>query len=145
MKAVVRGLLVIGMIVGMVLRAAGAEEKKADFVATVALLIGGEKGGDSYISGSFGPGVRVDFNLSKSFMISPEVSLFWGALSPGCTVNYRFGKGFIGLGAMTIWDEGAIGLFKAHIGAKGRHWMFAASYHKGGWITAVGLTIGYIF
>lgn len=129
MKTFARSLLAMGMIAGVVLGAAGAEEKKTDFAVTVAFLIG--EGGD-YINGSIGPGARVDFNLTKSFMISPEASIFWGTVSPGCTVNFRFGKGFIGLGAMAIWDEGAIGLFKAHIGAKGRHWTVAASYHKGG-------------
>jgi hypothetical protein len=134
----------MGMIAGMVMGAAGAEDKKVQLGVTVALLIGGETGGD-YISGVFGPGARVDFNLTKSFMVSPEVSLLWGSISPGGTVNYRFGKGFAGLGAMVIWDEGAIGLFKAHVGAKGLHWLVAASYHRGGWISAVGLTVGYIF
>jgi len=33
----------------------------------------------------------------------------------------------------------------ARVGAKGRHWTVAVSYHTGGWLTFVGLTAGYIF
>ena len=135
----------MGMTVGVVMGAAGAAEKKVQFAVTIAGLVGEEEDEFSLI----GPGARVDFSLTKSFMISPEASLltghFLGAISPGCTVNYRFGKGFIGLGAMVIGAAGSPVMLKAHVGAKGRHWTVAASYHTGGWLTFVGLTAGYIF
>ena len=124
MKTVARALMVMGMIAGMVTVAAGAQEKKVQLAVTLGLLAGDDDGED--IGVGICPGVRVDFNLTKSFMISPEASLFLGgrltgAIYPGCTVNYRFGKGFIGLGAMVIAAMESPIMLKAHIGAKGRH------------------------
>ncbi len=148
MKTLARSLLAMGMIAGLVMSTAGAQEKKAQFAVTLGLLAGDDDGEN--IGVGICPGVRADFNLTKSFMISPEASLFLGgrltgAIYSGCTVNYRFGKGFVGLGATVIVAMESPIMLKAHIGAKGRHWTVAGSFQTGGWLTFVGLTAGYIF
>jgi hypothetical protein len=128
--------------IGLAVLGAEGQERKVHFALTVGVIVGGSEDG---FGGAVGPGARVDFNLSPKVMISPEVSLFWGGVSPGCTINARFGRGFIGLGCLALSDEGLIWHFKGHIGVKGGHWTAAASFLKGRWITAVGLTAGYIF
>jgi len=144
------GMFVMGLAVGVAMGEANPQEKIVQFAVTGTLLLGTWTDGD--MGAVIGPGVRVDFNLTKYLMISPETSLFWGTVSPGCTVNFRFGKGFIGLGgAITsggFFEEGAIGLFKAHIGAKWRNWLIEGSLLREGrdaWINVVGLTAGFVF
>src|SRR4030067_1018234 len=47
---------------------------------------------DTYSSDSkaiFGPGLRVDFNLGRSFIIAPEVFAGIGGWSLGCPLHFR--------------------------------------------------------
>jgi len=154
------GLVVVAMAHGSVLRADSASLRRIQFAVTVAGLAGS---GETY--GGFsniGPGGRVDFNLGKRLMISPEIAWFFGedgGLSLGGTVNYRFGKGYAGLGVVSLNKSNAIFLYdyrhaatafwKAHAGIKGRHWLIDVSYvtiniaHL--WLYGFGMTAGYIF
>jgi hypothetical protein len=53
-----------------------AEQKKTQFAVTLGLLAGDDDGEDT--GAGICPGLRVDFYLTKSFMIRPEASLLWG-------------------------------------------------------------------
>jgi hypothetical protein len=53
-----------------------AEQKKTQFAVTLGLLAGDDDGEDT--GAGISPGLRVDFYLTKSFMIRPEASLLWG-------------------------------------------------------------------
>ena len=46
--------------------------------------------------------MRVDLELKGPFAVSPEIDMYqyWRSIVPACTLNLRFGKGYIGLGPM---------------------------------------------
>jgi len=140
--------------------AGAAKEKTVQFAVTVAGIMGHNevKGDFSHL----GPGVRVDVLPTKWLMISPEISYLsgWnGGLSLGGTVNGRLGKGYIGLGFLSLRQTTAVyfapqtdelsALWKAHVGLKGRHWLIAFSAFTDSlsdpWIHGLGLTAGYVF
>ncbi len=150
MNKIVLVLLVAGLFLSAGLGAAVPGEKTTQISLGVSALVLSE----TYSSGSkgiYGPGLRVDFNLGKSLIIAPEVSGGVGGWSAGGTVNFRSGKFFAGAGYLAAalggnWDEwGVNSLFKLQIGAKGPHWLVAASYVTNRWLNGFGLTAGYIF
>jgi hypothetical protein len=106
-------------------------------------------GNDS--KGIYGPGLRVDFNLGRSFIVAPEVSAGIGGWTAGGTLNFRSKKFFVGAGYLAAslggsWDDWGINsLFKVHAGAKGRNWLLALSYVTNRWLNGFGVTAGYIF
>jgi len=101
------------------------------------------------------PGLRVDLNLGKSFILAPEASLGFTGLYVGGTFNYRLRKFFVGAGGGLIYfykeaqDIQGDWVLKIQAGAKGSHWLVAAAYVSnilsGGWLNGVHLTAGYIF
>ena len=109
---------------------------------------------DTYSSDSkaiFGPGLRVDFNLGRSFIIAPEVSAGIGGWTLGGTVNFRSKKFFVGAGYLAAglggsWREwGVNSLLKIQAGTKGLKWLIAASFVVNRWLKGFGLTAGYVF
>jgi hypothetical protein len=97
------------------------------------------------------PGAKGHFNLGRSVVVAPEVSAGIGGWSAGGTVNFRSkgffaGAGYLVAGLGGSWGEwGANSLFRVQAGAKGPHWLFAASYLANRWLKGFGVTAGYIF
>jgi hypothetical protein len=150
-----KALGVMGIVAGLALNAAGAEEKKVQIALTGSFLIGESVAGTGGIGGF---GMRAVLELKGPFAVSPEIDMYqyWRSIVPACTLNLRFGKGYIGLGPMVSWavpDGYAVGLVKAHAGIKSRHWLIEADYiaggasrHTGGErTTLIGLTAGLVF
>ncbi len=150
MKKTVLGLLVAGLFLSAGLGAAVPGEKTTQISLGVSALVLSETYSDGS-KGIYGPGLRVDFNLGKSLIVAPEVSGGVGGWSAGGTVNFRSGKFFAGAGYLAAslggnWDEwGVNSLLKLQIGAKGPHWLIAASYVANRWLKGFGLTAGYVF
>ncbi|MGB8958889.1 MAG: hypothetical protein WCC00_07755 [Candidatus Aminicenantales bacterium] len=151
-----KALGVIGMVAGLALNAAGAEEKKVQFALTGTLMFGQDFDGE--FGGLGGPGGRVDISLGKKFMVSPEaiLALSWDMVATACTLNYRFGSCYAGLGPMVnLTDRSWKGdvFLKAHLGVKVDHWLIEAVYVAGGSpqgivgerVALVGLTYGFAF
>jgi hypothetical protein len=150
MKKIALSLFFASLFLCAGLGAAVPGEKNAQIsLAMNVLMLSETHGGDS--KAAFGPGLRVDFNLGRSFIIAPEVSAGIGGWSAGGTVNFRSkgfsaGAGYLVAGLGGSWGEwGANSLFKVQAGAKGLHWLFAASYVTNRGLNGVGLTAGYIF
>ena len=132
---------------------AGAQEKKVQLGLTLIALVLLDDTDNSRTV--IGPGLRVDFNLGKSVILTPEASLGFTGLYVGGTVNYRLRKFFIGAGGGLIYffkkeqDVQGDAVLKVQVGAKGPHWLVAAAYVSnilsGGWLNGVHLTAGYIF
>jgi hypothetical protein len=134
MGGMTKALGVIGIVAGLALNAAGAEGRKVQFALTGTFMIGERFDGE--FGGFIGPGVRLDLDLDKLFMISPEAMLllYWSSVAPACTLNLRFGLGYVGLGPMVTWatcDGHGIGLLKAHLGIKAGHALFEVFFVKG--------------
>ena len=134
MGGMAKVLGVMGIVAGLALNAAGGEEKKVQIALTGTFMMGARFDGE--FGGFIGPGVRLDLKLDKLFMISPEAMLllYWSSVAPACTLNLRFGLGYVGLGPMVTWatfDGHGIGLLKAHLGIKGDHALFEAFFIKG--------------
>ena len=155
MGGMTKVLGVIGMVAGLALNAAGAEDRKVQFALTGSFLAGESVAG---MGGILGFGMRAVLELKGPFAISPEIDVYqyWRSIVPACTLNLRFGKGYIGLGpmvALAVPDGYAIGLVKAHAGIKSRHWLLEADYIAGGAsrhtgaerTTLIGLTFGVVF
>jgi hypothetical protein len=144
MNGLVKGIAILGLTAAMTL-AAGAQERKVQFAALAGLFAGSEE------DVGFAPalGIRVDLKLVKSFWLSPEIDLLGGESSGltnwSCTVNYRFGKGFAGLGPAALGAYEAPLMLKVQAGAKIRHWLLAVSFQAGGDLVFAGMTLGYIF
>ncbi|RPJ03286.1 MAG: hypothetical protein EHM31_01295 [Candidatus Aminicenantes bacterium] len=156
MGRITMALGTMGLVVGLALNVEAGEERKVQIALTGTFMMGERFDGE--FGGFIGPGVRLDLNLDRLFMISPEAMwlLYWSSVAPACTLNLRFGPGFAGLGPMATWatDDGhGIGLLKAHLGIKDGHALFevffvkgAASLHTGGASPAlIGLTFGVVF
>jgi hypothetical protein len=150
MKKTVLSFLAAGLFLSAGLGAAVPGEKPTQISLGVSAMFLSE----TYSSGSkgiYGPGLRVDFNLGKSLIIAPEVSGGVGGWSAGGTVNFRSGKFFAGAGYLAAslggnWEDwGVNSLIKVQIGAKGPHWLVAASYLTNRWLKGFGLTAGYVF
>lgn len=124
--------LVAAMVLGLTTVAAGAEEKNVRFALTGALMIGSDFEGE--LGGLTGPGLRVDLDLAKVFMISGELMwiLHWGSLAPACTLNLRIGKhGYVGAGPFVTsatHDRASVVSLKAHLGYKFGHALVEVSY-----------------
>jgi hypothetical protein len=138
----IRTLGVIGLVAGLALSSASAQERKIQFAPTAGVFFGDEDIG-SVIGGL---GVRADFNLSKTIMISPELLFlflgYFGPTLPSFTVSYKFGKAFAGLGVAAV-DYPLMVKFQG--GTKTRHWMLAGSFLTGGGMMMGGLTASYLF
>ena len=156
MGGMTKALGVIGMIAGLALNAAAAEEKKVQIALTGTLMFGQDFDGE--FGGLVGPGGRVDIGLGKKLTISPEaiLALYWDMVAAAFTLNYRFGSGYAGLGPMVnLTDHGWKGdvFLKAHLGVKVDHWLIEAVYVAGGSprrivgerVALVGLTYGFAF
>ena len=150
MKKVALSLFLAGLFLSADLGAAVQGEKKTQIsLGLNVLMLSETRGSDS--KAAFGPGLRVDFTLGRSFIIAPEVSAGIGGWSAGGTVNFRSkgffaGAGYLVAGLGGSWDEwGVNSLFKVQAGAKGLHWLFAASYVANRWLKGFGVTAGYIF
>ena len=156
MGGMTKVLGVIGMVAGLALNAAGAEDRKVQFALTGTLMFGQDFDGE--FGALIGPGGRVDISLGKKFMISPEaiLALSWDMVATACTLNYRFGSCYAGLGPMVNltdhdWKGGAF--LKAHLGVKAGHWLIEAVYVAGGSprgivgerVALVGMTYGFAF
>jgi len=150
MKKVALSLFFASLFLCAGLFAAVPGEKNAQISLGINVLMLSEThGSDS--KAAFGPGLRVDFNLGRSFIIAPEVSAGIGGWSAGGTVNFRSkgffaGVGYLAAGLGGNWAEwGVNSLFKVQVGAKGLKWLFAASYVTNSWLNGFGVTAGYIF
>lgn len=125
--------------------AAGAQEKKVQFAAILGVVSGDEE----EVGTAAGLGVRVDFKLARSFAISPEFMVLTGEVSGltywSCTVDYRFGNGFIGLGPAVLGAVESPLMVKFQGGFRGPHLLVAVSFQTGGDTAFAGLTAGYIF
>ena len=149
MKEIALSLFLAGLFLSADLGAAVPGEKKTQISLGLNVLTLSEtRGSDS--KAAFGPGLRVDFNLGRSFIIAPEVSAGIGGWSAGGTVNFRSKGFFAGAGylvtSLGYSDEwGISSLFKIQVGAKGLKWLFAASYVANSWLKGFGVTAGYIF
>ena len=156
MRTIVRYVLAAGFVLGLAAGPAGAQEKKIEVALMGSLFFGNRFDGE--LAGLIGPSVRFDFHLRGPWMISPEATLFWywWSLAPACTLNYRFGHGYVGLGPMVTWathDGHGIGVIKLHVGVKGGHGLVEAAFVTGGrsshtWGTRpalYGLTFGLVF
>ena len=149
MKKVVLSLFFASLFLCAGLGAAVPGEKNAQIsLGLNILMLSDTHGSDS--KAALGPGLRVDFNLGRSFIIAPEVSAGIGGWSAGGTVNFRSKGFFAGAGylatSLGYSDEwGVSSLFKIQVGAKGRKWLFAASYVTNSWLNGFGVTAGYIF
>jgi hypothetical protein len=145
MKNLAKNLAIAGMLV-VAASAAGAQERKVQFAGEAGFF-----SGDEYTGSGLLLGFRVDFNLSKSIMISPELLLSagqdygWGVMFPSCTLNYRLGTVFFGAGIGTIAVFEAPLMAKIQVGAKSRHWTLAGFIQTGAGSTFAGVTAGYIF
>lgn len=147
------GVLAMGMIAGMVLRDAGAAvpgEKRVQISLGLSVLTLFDNMSNS--KAAYGPGLRVDLNLGRSFFIAPEASAGIGGWNLGGTVNFRSGKFFAGAGYLAAYmggqhwgDWGVNSLFKIHVGFKGLHPTVAASFVANRWLKGFGLTVGYCF
>ena len=156
MRMRARGMAALGLAAVMVVAAAGAEERKVQFALTGTLMFGQDFDGE--FGALIGPGGSVDISLGKKFMISPEaiLALCWDMVATACTLNYRFGSCYAGLGPMVnLTDHGWKGdvFLKAHLGVKVDHWLIEAVYVAGGSprrivgerVALVGLTYGFAF
>jgi len=150
MNKFVVNVFLIGLFLCAGLGAAIPEEKKTQLSLGLNIVMLSESyGSDS--KGIYGPGLRVDFNLGRSFIVAPEVSAGIGGWTAGGTLNFRSKKFFLGAGYLAAslggnWDDwGVNSLLKVHVGAKGRNWLTAASYIANRWLKGFGLTAGYIF
>ena len=152
MRKMILGVLAIGMIAGMVLGDAGAAvpgEKRVQISLGLSVLTLLDNSSNS--KAAFGPGLRVDLNLGRSFFIAPEASAGIGGWTLGGTVNFRSGKFFAGAGYLAAYlggqwgDWGVNSLWKIQVGAKGRNWLVAPSFVANRWLKGFGLTAGYIF
>lgn len=150
MKKIVLSLFLVGLFLSAGLDVAFPAEKKTQISLGLNVLMLS----DTYSSDSkavFGPGLRVDFNLGRSFIIAPEASAGIGGGSVGGTVNFRSKRFFAGAGFLAAylggsWEEwGVNSLFKIQVGTKGLNWLIAASYVTNRWLKGFGLTAGYIF
>lgn len=150
MNRIVLGFLSASIFLGVGLGAAVPGEKTAQFSLGVSALVLSE----TYSNGSkgiYGPGLRIDLNLGRSLIIAPEISGGVGGWSAGGTVNFRSGKFFAGAGYLAAslggnWEDwGVNSLLKVQVGAKGPHWLVAASYVTNRWLKGFGLTAGYVF
>ena len=155
MRAPTKALAAIAMAAGLALNLAGAEEKKVQIALTGSFLVGESVAGTGGLGGF---GLRAVLELKGPFSVSPEIDMYqyWRSIVPACTLNLRFGKGYIGLGpmvALAVPDGYAIGLVKVHAGIKSRHWLLEADYITGGAsrhtgaerTTLIGLTFGVVF
>lgn len=144
MKSLVKGIAILGLAAAMTL-AAGAQERKVQFAATLGAVFGDEDD----VGTSAGLGGRVDFKLARSFAISPEFMILLGEFSGltywSCTLDYRFGNGFVGLGPAVLGAVESPLMVKFQGGFRGRHLLVAGSFHTGGDTALAGLTVGYIF
>jgi hypothetical protein len=160
MKKMFLGLMATALLCSADLGAGPGQPERIQFAAIVSGI-----SGDNEVKGKFfniGPGVRLDFNLSKWLMISPEISYFageGGGLSYGGTVNGRLGPAYAGIGVAML-DQNTLIFFqdpgvhlnafwKLQAGLKGRHWLVSLSYFADSlgrpWIRGLGLTAGYVF
>jgi hypothetical protein len=150
MKKTALLLFLAGLFAGAGPASAVPAEKKVQIsLGLNVVLLSESYGSDS--KGIYGPGLRVDFNLGRSFIVAPEVSAGIGGWSAGGTLNFRSKKFFFGAGYLAAslggsWgDWGINSLFKVHAGAKGRNWLLALSYMTNRWLRGFGLAAGYIF
>ena len=150
MKKTVLSVLVAGLFLSAGLGGAVPGEKPTQISLGAGALVLSE----TYSSGSksiYGPALRIDFNLGRSLIISPEVSGGVGGWSAGGTVNFRSGQFFAGAGYLAAslggnWEDwGVNSLLKVQIGAKGPHWLVAAAFVANRWLRGFGLTAGYVF
>ena len=155
MRAPTKALGVIAMVAWLALNLVGAEDKKVQVALTGSFLVGDSVAGTG---GILGFGMRAVLELKGPFTVSPEIDMYqhWRSIVPACTLNLRFGKGYIGLGpmvALCVPGGYVIGLVKAHAGIKSRHWLIEADYIAGGAsrrggeerTTLIGLTFGVVF
>lgn len=132
------------------------ESRKVHFALTGTFVMGTDLEGEN--GGLIGPGVRIDLDLGKYFIVSPEtfVVLYWDTIAPACTVNFRFGRGFFGLGPMiTLTDDERWKnhiFLKAHAGARRGMFLLEAVYITGRSssfgatrVALFGLTVGIVF
>jgi hypothetical protein len=150
MKKLAPSLFFAGLFLCAGIGAAAPGEKNAQIsLGPSVLMLSETHGSDS--KAAFGPGLRVDFSLGRSFIIAPEVSAGIGGWSAGGTVNVRSkgffaGAGYLAAGLGGNWGEwGVNSLFKIHAGVKSLKWLFAASYVTNRWLSGFGVTAGYIF
>ena len=156
MGRITKAFGIMGLVVGLALNVEAGEERKVQIALTGTIMMGERFDGE--MGGLMGPGLRLDFNLAEYLMISPEATLFlyWGSVAPACTLNFRFGIGYIGIGPMATWathDREGIGLIKAHLGIKREHILFevytikgrASSHTWGATPSLIGLTFGVVF
>lgn len=148
MKRAISSFLLMGLVAGAGLGASAPGEKKTQFSlgGTFLLLKPDYESGSYSLVGAAG---RVDFNLGRSFIVAPELSLGIGGWSAGGTINYRAGTFFAGAGGLVVggFEEewGTNSFLKLHIGIKKAHGLFAAAFIVNRWIKGFGLTAGYIF
>lgn len=150
-----------GLLAASAVPAAGApgqvaETRKVHFALTYTCMIGRDLEGE--FGGLTGPGARIDVDLGQHFIVSPEtvVVLYWETVAPACTLNFRFGLGYVGLGPMITltdvesWKNHVF--LKAHVGVRAGMFLIEAAYIRGRsssfggtQVALIGLTLGIVF
>jgi len=70
MGRITMALGTMGLVVGLALNVEAGEERKVQIALTGTFMMGERFDGE--FGGFIGPGVRLDLNLDRLFMISPE-------------------------------------------------------------------------
>jgi hypothetical protein len=156
MRQAVRTLVVLGLLAGLAPPSFAGPGVKIHFGVTGTFLVGREFEGGF---GAFaGPGGRVDVELGRVFMVSPEVTwvLHWRTVAPACTLNIRLGRVYFGAGPLVTetdrnWDGDVF--LKAHFGMRTGFWLIEAVYLTGRasidtgreQVTLLGVTGGFMF
>ena len=149
MARMIRALAVTVIVATLTTSVSWAQSGRVQLALTGTLLFGQDSDGE--LSGIAGPALRLDIDLGRRFMVSPEAlaTLGWKSVSPAATMNFKFGSCYAGLGPMILHGRW---LLKAHLGAKVDHWLIEAVYVRGAKdhpygdrAAYIGMTLGLIF
>ena len=159
MRRAILVLTLTGLLASLARPSAGAEEAevpKIRLALTGTFMAGMDFEGE--FGGPIGPGGRVDIRLGKRFSISPDAVavLYWDTVATACTLNFRFGVAYAGLGPMvTLTDHRWKGdvFLKARLGGEVGHWFIEAVYvtgrssfySEGARVGLLGLSCGVVF
>jgi len=149
MARMIRALAAAWIVAALMTSFSWAQSGRVQLALTGTLLLGQDFDGE--LSGIVGPAVRLDIELGRRFMVSPEAlyTLGWKSLSPAATLNFKFGSAYAGVGPM-IWH--GRWLIKAHLGTVVDHMLIEAVYARGApdhpygeGAAFVGLALGFVF
>lgn len=136
---------------GALTRESGGE-KKVEFALSLGVKQRTRENAFSHFGASLWLGGNVDLHLGRSLMISPEVVIepaSFGKVTPGATLNYEIGDGFVGGGLVIpiILSGGNSGFDriapKINFGYRAGHLRLAAEFTFTRGTVDAGLGIGY--